>query len=85
MRWAERLPGAQWDVTSMRTLKHPHTGSTMWCMPALWRAERKGAGRDPAARPGAQERLRDRQGAEEQRARILLRLQRWGDAEEAYR
>lgn len=33
----------------------------------------------------AQERIKDRLGAEEQQARILLRLERWDDAEEAYR
>ena len=32
-----------------------------------------------------QDRIKDRLGLEEQQARILLRLERWGEAEQAYR
>lgn len=32
-----------------------------------------------------QERIKDRLGLQEQQARILLRLERWGEAEQAYR
>ena len=32
-----------------------------------------------------QDRIKDRLGLEEQWARILLRLERWGEAEQAYR